>query len=293
MIVDVHTHLWPASRTPPAFSTYLAGRGSVADRLTHEGLLASMETSGISHSVVVAITFDPTMSNDEIKPLNDYVRQEAAKSGGRLTPFCTVNPFEGGESVRSLQRSIEEQGFRGLKLHGSIQEFYPNDRRLYPTYELMQRYGLPILFHSGGIGVLPYRDRYGDVGAFDDVACDFPELPIILGHAGRNDWDATAALLRKHRQVRAEISTNFGRDARSRLEPLKRLFETVRAWAGSTQALLFGSDYPMYGQGETVGYLRELEAAVTSGEVGILEPGDVQRVLDANSTHLLDATTQD
>lgn len=290
VILDVHTHLWPPESTPASMAGYFATRGTGAvEGLTHEGLLASMEDSGIDHSVVVAMAFDATSSNEALAPLNAYVRDAVAKSGGRLTGFSTVNPFEGGRTLRALRRSIEDDGFRGLKLHGNIQEFYPNDRRLYPIYAAMQEYGFPILFHSGGIGVRPYRDKYGDPVAFDDIACDFPELPIILGHAGRTWYDSTAMLLRKHPHVHAEVSTNFGRDEKSRLVPMARLFEAVRGWAGTTNNLLFGSDHPLYPQRATVEGLRALEEACRVGTAAILEPEDVRRVLDVNSARFAEA----
>lgn len=290
MIVDVHAHLWPEGATPPAFADYFAARspGGLVGRLSHEGLLESMEDSAIDHSVVVAMAFDAGMGNGELQSVNAYVRDEVAKSGGRLTGFCTVNPFEGDATIRALRRLIEDEGFRGLKLHGSIQEFYPNDPRLFPLYGVMQEYRLPILFHSGGIGVKPYRDKFGDPATFDDVACEFPELPIVLGHAGRGWHACVAMLLRKHARLYAEISTNFGRDGRSRLDPMARLFEAVVGWVGTTDHLLFGSDYPMYPQRATVEGLRALQAACLDGRVGIVNAEDVRCVIEVNSSAYLE-----
>ena len=78
---------------------------------------------------------------------------------------------------------------RGLKLHPPVQEFWPNDRLAYPLYELFAEAKLPVLFHTGhsGIGTgMPggggIRLKYGQPMPIDDVAVDFPELPIILAH---------------------------------------------------------------------------------------------------------------
>jgi predicted TIM-barrel fold metal-dependent hydrolase len=288
VIVDVHTHLWPEAATPQPIAEYLAARESpAANQLSYEGLLASMEKSGIERSVVVAMAFSAAMSNEDIAPLNAYVRHEAAKSRGALIPFCTVNPFEDRATTRALRRAIEEHGFQGLKLHPSLQEFYPNDDRLHSVYGIMEEYRLPILFHSGGIGVRPYRDKYGDPSLFDDVGTDFPELLIVLGHAGRNRYDLTAALLRKHPNVYADVSTNFGRDVRSRLEPIGALISAVRGWAGTTDHLLFGSDYPLYTQAATLSNLRELQKERAAGRPGAVEAEDVRRIVEVNSNEFL------
>ena len=78
---------------------------------------------------------------------------------------------------------------RGLKLHPPLQQFSPNDRIAYPLYEVFAEARLPVLFHTGhsGIGTgMPggggMRLKYGNPMLIDDVAVDFPDLPIILAH---------------------------------------------------------------------------------------------------------------
>ncbi len=292
MRVDIHTHLWPPALTPPPFAHYLSARGvDLSAALTADGLLASMDEARIDVSVVVAMSLGADLATGELEPLNDFVRDAAAGSAGRLIPYCTVNPLEGPAATRSLRRLIEDRGFQGLKLHSSIQEFDVSDRRVYPVYELMQVYGLPVIFHSGGIGLAPYRDAFGRPARFDDVACAFPELTIVLGHAGRNWYDEMAMLLRKHANVYADISTNFGRDERSRLAPMERLFTSVRGWAGTTDHLLLGSDYPLYGQRATVEGLERLRDLLRR-DGGMVTPDEVTRVIDVNAATLVSAEQQ-
>ena len=78
---------------------------------------------------------------------------------------------------------------RGLKLHPPLQQFFPNDRIAYPLYEVFAEARLPVLFHTGhsGIGTgMPggggIRLKYGHPMPIDDVAVDFPEMPIIMAH---------------------------------------------------------------------------------------------------------------
>lgn len=263
MIIDVHAHLWAPEHTPAALRDYFSGRGVNGDGagiLTAEGLLRSMEEAGIDHAVVSALAFSAAWDNAAIAPVNQYVMEQVKRSAGKLTGFCTVAAFGGEASAAALRECVEEKGFRGLKLHCNMQQFYPNDERLYPLYAVMEEYGLPVLFHSGGIGVRPYKDRFGHPSYVDDVACDFPGLPIILGHAGRIWYDDTAMLLRKHPNVYADISTNFGRGPEEPAKPLQSLFEKVKCWAGTTEHLLFGSDYPFYGQQRTLANIRAFSA---------------------------------
>ena len=102
---------------------------------------------------------------------------------------------------------------RGLKLHPPLQQFVPNDRIAYPLYEVFAEARLPVLFHTGhsGIGTgMPggggIRLKYGNPMPIDDVAVDFPEMPIIMAHpsfpvAGRGDLDLPAQADGLHRPV--------------------------------------------------------------------------------------------
>ncbi len=91
--------------------------------------------------------------------------------------------------MREARRLIADGHIRGLKLHPPLQQFAPNDRIAYPLYEVFAAARLPVLFHTGhsGIGTgMPggggVRLKYGHPMLIDDVAVDFPELPIILAH---------------------------------------------------------------------------------------------------------------
>lgn len=281
MIIDVHTHLWPQEMTPKYLERYFTQRGAEKADLTlrAEGLLQSMEDSRVEVSIVSALCFGPAYAPEDVEKMNTYVKAQIDEEPRRLIGFCTVNPFA-REAVSTLRRLIEEDGFKGLKLHGNMQEFYPDNPELYPVYETMADYGLPILFHSGGIGLPPVKDDFGRPGRFDAVACDFPELPMILGHGGRIWYSETAMLLRKHQNVYADISTNIGRLEREAARPLLELSAKVKVWAGETRALLFGSDYPFYGQQETIEAAGSIKLIQ---DEDIVEEKDIQDMISRNA----------
>lgn len=291
MIIDVHTHLWPAATTPKAFADYFTRSGmtpsDVARAMSAEGLLESMDTAGVAKSIVVAFAYGAGMSATDLEPLNDYVLAECAQSD-RLIPFGTVDPLAPDAAAR--MRALLDDGFKGLKLHGNIQRFYPDDPAVYPVYEVLGERKAPVLFHSGGIGVVPFRDAYGHPSVFDAVASEFPDLPIILGHAGRISYTTTAELLRKHPNVYAEVSSNLGRTPDTRTWPLDELCTTVKGWAGATSHILFGSDYPLYGQSQTLAALTELAGRVELEGHRWLVPEDVTAIAERNSEAFCAAT---
>ncbi|MEO8483725.1 MAG: amidohydrolase family protein [Acidobacteriota bacterium] len=120
---------------------------------------------------------------------NDTVAQLGAEHPDVVIPFASIDPTRGPEAVREARRLLRDGRIRGLKLHPPLQQFAPNDPIAYPLYEVFAEARLPVLFHTGhsGIGTgMPggggIRLKYGNPMMVDDVAVDFPEMPIILAH---------------------------------------------------------------------------------------------------------------
>jgi predicted TIM-barrel fold metal-dependent hydrolase len=78
---------------------------------------------------------------------------------------------------------------RGFKFHPSLQAFFPDDRLAYALYEVIAEHRLPAVFHTGqtavgsglrgGGGVLL---KYSNPLHLDEVAADFPDMPVIMAH---------------------------------------------------------------------------------------------------------------
>jgi uncharacterized protein len=120
---------------------------------------------------------------------NEEVAEKAAANSDVLIPFASIDPAKGKAGAREARRLIAEFGVRGFKFHPSQQGFYPNDRSAYVLYEAIAEAKLPALFHTGQTGVgsgMPggagIRLKYSNPMYLDDVAVDFPDMPIILAH---------------------------------------------------------------------------------------------------------------
>lgn len=120
---------------------------------------------------------------------NEEVAELAHKNADVAIPFASINPHRGKEGVAMARRLIRDYKVRGFKFHPSVQEFYPNDRMAYPLYEVIAEAKLPALFHTGQTGVGAQtpggggiRLKYSNPMLLDDVAADFPAMPLILAH---------------------------------------------------------------------------------------------------------------
>ena len=175
---------------------------------------------------------------------NDIVAEFAAENADIAIAFASIDPTRGAEGVREAKRLIAGGGIRGLKLHPPLQQFFPNDRVAYPLYEVFAEAGLPVLFHTGhsGIGTgMPggggIHLKYGNPMAIDDVAVDFPTMPIILAHPSF-PWQDEALSICLHKPT---VYIDLSGWSPKYFPPL------LIQWANTLlkHKMLFGSDYPL------------------------------------------------
>ena len=145
--------------------------------------------------------------------------------------------------MAEARRLVATGAVRGLKLHPPLQQFFPNDRLAYPVYEIFAEARLPVLFHTGhsGIGTgMPggggVRLKYGNPMHVDDVAVDFPDMPIILAHPSFPWQDEAISVCMHKPQVYIDLSG---------WSP-KYFSPTLVQYANTLlkHKVLFGSDYP-------------------------------------------------
>jgi predicted TIM-barrel fold metal-dependent hydrolase len=120
---------------------------------------------------------------------NEEVAEIAAANSDIMIPFASIDPAKGKLGAREARRLVREFGIKGFKFHPTMQGFYPNDRSAYVLYEAIAEEGAVTLFHTGQTGVgsgmrggMGMRLKYSNPIYLDDVAVDFPDMPIILAH---------------------------------------------------------------------------------------------------------------
>lgn len=269
-LVDVHMHVTTAAEYAPWFMDWLRPSLKEDPRRYLERTLATpgafiqyLDTQGIDFAVCLAET-NPLVTGTSP---NDRVA-EFCRSSQRLIPFANVNPFVTREPVEEVRRCVEA-GHRGLKIYPVYQGFYPNDRRLYPVYGAAQDLGLPVMFHTGSSTFPGARIKYGDPIHLDDVAVDFPELTIIMCHAGRGFWyDRAFFLARLHQNVHLDVTGLPPRKLLDYFPELEKLAHKV----------VFGSDWPA---------VTDIAANVTALRALPLSPEAREGILGRNAARLL------
>ncbi|KAA9007858.1 amidohydrolase family protein [Histidinibacterium aquaticum] len=136
---------------------------------------------------------------------NEEVAQIAAENDDILIPFASIDPAKGKAGAREARRLINDFGIKGFKFHPTLMGFYPNDRMAYPLYEVLAEEGCVALFHTGQTGVgsgmrggMGMRLKYSNPVHVDDVAVDFPDMPIILAHPSF-PWTEEGLMVAQHK----------------------------------------------------------------------------------------------
>ncbi|WP_305080802.1 amidohydrolase family protein [Pseudonocardia sp. TRM90224] len=193
----------------------------------------------------VAFTIDSLGEVAEHAPSNEEIGEVAAEHPDVIIPFGSVHPLRGKGGAAITRRLIADHGMRGFKFHPSVQEFYPNDRTAYPIYEVLAEHGLPALFHTGQNGVGSgqkggggIRLKYSNPMFLDDVAVDFPEMPIVMAHPSF-PWQDEALAIAVHKgQVHIDLS---GWSPKYWPAQLVQYANTLLR-----KKVLFGTDFPLF-----------------------------------------------
>jgi predicted TIM-barrel fold metal-dependent hydrolase len=246
--IDVHTHVHFSTRAAQSE----AGSARMAQMKEHfRSDVLGMDLHGLAafyrerRMAAVTFTIDSLGDVDEHAPTNEEIGELAAEHPDVIIPFASVHPLRGKAGARIARRLIEQYGFRGFKFHPSVQEFYPNDPVAFPIYEVLAEYGLPALFHTGQNGVgsgTPggggIRLKYSNPMFLDDVAVDFPQMPIIMAHPSFPWQDEALAIAVHKAQVYIDLS---GWSPKYFPPQLVQYANTLLR-----KKVLFGTDFPLF-----------------------------------------------
>jgi len=207
-----------------------------------EVFLAEMDAAGVQQAVLLPV--DCTTAHGCRIVTNEQVA-ELAGANPRFLGFASVDPSS-KDAPKQLERAIRGLGLRGLKLDPALQRFHPDDRRLaWPLYQACAELGIPMLIHCGLSWSLLGQAKYARPLALEEVAQEFPALPIIVAHFGW-PWVEEALLLAlKYRNVYLDTSIVYSGTPRDALRHvLERQIGIEVLERSLPHQVLFGSNYP-------------------------------------------------
>ena len=242
--IDIHTHAWKSALAVDDQLTESQEAMGRYFRYTpqHATVPEMAEYYRKLKMAFVVFTVDSELMPRKIT--NEEVAELAHQHADVAIPFASINPHRGAEGVRAAKRLIAEYKVKGFKFHPSTQAFFPNDRLAYPLYEVIADAKLPALFHTGQTGAGAgmrggggIRLKYSNPLHLDDVAVDFPDMPIVLAHPSFPWQEEALSVATTKPQVYIDLSG---------WSP--KYFPPILVQYANTllkDKILFGSDYPV------------------------------------------------
>jgi hypothetical protein len=249
MIIDSHTHIFPPHmrerreeylRRDRAFAEMYAN--PKARLAGAEELLASMDEAQIQKSVVLGFAWS------DLEPCvqhNDYLLEAATGSGGRLIPFCTIQPRAGNDAFREMERCARA-GARGLgELRPDSQGYRLDEGAAAEVLsEAALRHGLVLHFHvSEPVGhAYPGKDALS-VASFYRFVAGHPDQAVVGAH-----WGGGLPFYALMPEVRKALANAYFDTAATPLLYEPAVYRQTAGLLGA-EHIVFGSDFPLIEQG--------------------------------------------
>jgi predicted TIM-barrel fold metal-dependent hydrolase len=213
--------------------------------LDPQAVLACMDEAGVDRIGMINYVAPRLMGFTDA--VNPWVARIAAAAPDRLLAFGGLDPRDPAvaEDPEAAVDNLVALGIRGLKIHPCHQELRANAYRrgaadehlpaLAGIYSRCAERGLPVMVHTGTSIFPGARSRFGEPLECDDVAIDFPDLVLVLAHAGRPLWcDQAVFVARRHRNLHLDLSGI----------PPSRLVHYLPSLPRLADKCLWGTDWP-------------------------------------------------
>jgi predicted TIM-barrel fold metal-dependent hydrolase len=171
-ILDCHAHIGTFGKQ------YIPFEASAASLIAMMDLLGVRFTC-ISHNLSAA---------EDVTTGNRLACEAAGRHPGRLGVYLGFNPNYPGETgIRDLARHLENPWVVGIKLHPAAHQTTPADPRYRPALAFARDHRLIVLSHTWGTT---------DIRGIDDMAGEYPDVPLLMGHSGGYEFAANYEAMR-------------------------------------------------------------------------------------------------
>jgi len=245
-VVDAHIHVQPWEMMRPAIVEKMRAGRSDLDRIraimeTPKEFLKFMDEHGIERAVLVNYVSEIMGFTEAVNP---WIAKYCSAAPDRLVPVGSLDARTTRDPAGDAARLLGEVGIRAIKIHPSHQLVAPNGYvdgtvpALQPIYEVAEKMGRPVMFHTGTSIFQGARNKFSDPMLVEDVAIDFPKLRIVLCHAGRPLWmDEAVFLARRFHNVFLDLSSI----------PPSKLLDYLPRLEDLAGKCLWGTDWPAPG----------------------------------------------
>ncbi len=147
-----------------------------------ESIIAKYDQCGFEKGVLNVNADNPKLGLEALKRFPD-----------RWAGCLRVDPRQGMEAVRALERFVRDHGFKACNVLGFAAQKPYNDKVYYPLYAKCVELDIPITCTVGIPGPRVPGEAQ-DPMALDEVCWFFPDLKVVMTHGGE-PWTFTCVKL--------------------------------------------------------------------------------------------------
>ena len=254
MIIDIHAHtsdhkLW----------------GLHTESASIETIEALAQKHGVSKIVLLATYFPLKKSGLPNKELLRRIEgKELFLAFGSLdvTGDCIAG-------IPELEELLKAKRIRGIKLYPGYQDFSPNDKKVFPIYELAREHRVPVMFHGGelhhccpaqarnerplrcGLNRCKLDDltRLSRPSEMLSAFANFPEVTFIVSHLANDAFDELRSAMSEYPNVVTDISGQFLSGTNEATEEYRAFIvseiKKFLALSNGMERMMFGTDFPI------------------------------------------------
>lgn len=245
-MIDTHIHV-----APP----HLPGAGPLASTLElpakERARILRKEMKDASVSAACAMGALAITPDD---PLGVATTLEVMEHVPGLFAIGAMDPAKDDRKhYDAVDRALADQRIVALKGYLGYLHYEPSHAGYRRYYELAERHGVPVIFHTGDTYSKLAKLKYAQPLLVDEVAVDHPKTHFVLAHLG-NPWMLDAAeVIYKNDNVWADLSgfivgdkSLFRDDAwDDALNDISHRVAYALHYAEKPERILFGSDWPL------------------------------------------------
>jgi len=271
--------------------------------------LADMDRAGIERAVFRMPCWQEWLTLDACKLVNDQLARHVARCPSRFTALAVAPPWGTADSLREVQRCIQELGFAGVQMAAHYGQLYLDDPAFKPYLRFLNALEVPVVVHHTPLpvdhsSILSYpnqRRQYGRCVAqatavgrelFSGMFDEFPDLTFIHSMLGGGFFAYADMLCPPKRAAYPDAVDRFAADTEALRGQLKKnLFFDISGapqWGAAqlrcavevlgARNILYSGSYP----------IRKdwfFEGVATIRSLG-LAPADEQAILGGNARRL-------
>lgn len=247
MIIDAHCHMG------------VSWLGWQRVGISMERLLEIYNTLGIDKACLNAwqIPYDTEGGNKEVYELKK-------KYPNQIIGFGIVCPRDRSRALDEVHRCVQDYGFKGLKLHPTINSYMVDSTLVDPIMDLAEKYSLSVLIHS-------QNDGYSHPRMIAALAKRHPATSVIIGHMGEDAWVEAVEMVKKHTNLYLD-TTGIPNEV--------YIIPTAVAEVGANR-IVWGSDSPVLNAAVELSRITsaDLYGKITEKDKNLILGGNIARIL--------------